>query len=204
MSFLVIYGTSCKTLKDCKTPKDNSITGVLTREDPKSPLTQSVNCENLSGESLVSCAPSRFSPPPSFGENDGFSLLARQYYLNNPDSILRLSTALEETTNKAKARPRPRTPVSTPSLSLRERRVQTVYSINTRRSTNEREHRTGSSRARACFVPSSLLDSSSPSPQSSSSSSSPELLTATRHARSLARSLAPSPHLQLQYSTKSR
>ena len=42
------------------------IHGGLTREYPKYPLTQSVGRENLSGESLVSCTPSRFSLPPSF------------------------------------------------------------------------------------------------------------------------------------------
>ena len=55
--------------ESCKlwlSPKDNSNTRGLTREYPKYPLTQSVGRENLSGESLVSCAPSRFSLTPSF------------------------------------------------------------------------------------------------------------------------------------------
>ena len=60
----------------------------LTREYPKYPLTQSVGRENLSGESLVSCAPSRFSLeilPPSLLRSgiftDTHSFAPEYYYI---------------------------------------------------------------------------------------------------------------------------
>ena len=62
------------------------IHGGLTREYPKYPLTQSVGRENLSGESLVSCAPSRFSLeilPPSLLRSGIFTdthSFAPEYY----------------------------------------------------------------------------------------------------------------------------
>ena len=64
------------------------IHGGLTREYPKYPLTQSVGRENLSGESLVSCAPSRFSLeilPPSLLRSGIFTdthSFAPEYYYN--------------------------------------------------------------------------------------------------------------------------
>ena len=64
------------------------IHGGLTREYPKYPLTQSVGRENLSGESLVSCAPSRFSLeilPPSLLRSgiftDTHSFAPEYYYI---------------------------------------------------------------------------------------------------------------------------
>ena len=88
--------------ESCKlwlSPKDNSNTRGLTREYPKYPLTQSVGRENLSGESLVSCAPSRFSLeilPPSLSPSSlplSFGEDLRILTLSPPSITLLMPTA---------------------------------------------------------------------------------------------------------------
>ena len=86
ISFLVMKVVSCGLAQRILV-----IHGGLTREYPKYPLTQSVGRENLSGESLVSCAPSRFSLeilPPSLLRSgiftDTHSFAPEYYYIAVP------------------------------------------------------------------------------------------------------------------------